>query len=215
MWCLFCGCSSRKRMVAKVILDKFAPNVGSIRNLSQALTDTKIYNFDSTDEFTKFLLDSYPYYYCSELIDNVPPGTELRERVFCQDIQNLTFPDTLFDLVITEEVFEHVRQYEKGFKEIYRVLKPRGYHIFTVPFNFDRPTIVRVDTSGEKDIHLLEPEYHGDAARGQILAYRTFGIDIFDFLTSLGFETSVHLSDHYDKRFGIFDSAVFASQKVR
>src|SRR5258708_26799748 len=122
-------------------------------------------------------------------MDGNSVGTEIRERVYCQDVEDMTFPDDTFDYVITEEVFEHIRNHIKGFQEIYRVLKPGGYHIFTIPFNLDKSTIVRVDTSTNKDIHLLPPEYHGDTARGKILAYRTFGYDLFDTLTSLGFDT--------------------------
>jgi hypothetical protein len=99
----------------------------------------------------------------------------------------------------------------KSFKEIFRVLKTGGYHIFTVPFVFDKPTIVRVDT--ERDVFLLPPEYHDDYIRGKILAYRTFGIDLFTVLDKLGFETFIHISRYQDQRWGIFDSYVFISKK--
>lgn len=115
---------------------------------------------------------------------------------------------------MTEDVFEHVRHHEKGFREVHRILKLGGYHIFTIPCNFDQTTIVRVDTSGEKDKLILPPEYHGDKIRGQILAYRTFEIDIFDFLKSIGFQTKVDFSNYIDKDMGIFDSYVLCSQKV-
>jgi hypothetical protein len=34
----------------------------------------------------------------------------------------------------------------------------------------------------------LPPEYHGDPIRGEILAFRTFGYDIFRVLSDMGFE---------------------------
>ena len=126
----------------------------------------------------------------------------------------MTFADENFDVVITEDVFEHIRDYKKGFREVYRVLKKGGYHIFTVPCFFDKPTLVRVDTSGDEDIHLLPPEYHRDRIRGKILAYRTFGIDIFEILEKIGFETTVDFSSYVDRRYGIFDSYAFCSKKI-
>ena len=213
MWCLFCGSSSRKRHVAKLLLEYLGSPSRSVAGLAGKL-DKSILNTDSSDQFSKFLLPGSPTYFCSEFHDDIPPGTQLRERTFCQDIQRLTFEDRSFDVVITEEVLEHIRDYRRAFSEIYRVLKPQGRHIFTVPFFFDRPTLVRVDTSGAEDIHLLPPEYHGDAVRGKILAYRTYGIDLFDELRSLGFSTSLSFAGHRDQRFGIFDTAVLVSTKT-
>lgn len=209
MYCPFCYSSSRKRHVAKVMLNQIGSK--SIAKLSQA-NKSNIYNADVDDAFYKHLYHNHSYV-CSSFIPEIPPGNETKERVFCQSLESLTFKDTSFDFVITEDVLEHVRNHEQAFKEIYRVLKPGGYHVFTVPCNFDQNTIVRVDTSGENDIHLLPPEYHGDRIRGQILAYRTFGIDIFNFLNQLGFDTKVDFSNYLDRSAGIYDSYVFCSQK--
>jgi hypothetical protein len=71
-----------------------------------------------------------------------------------------------------------------------------------------------VDTSGDEDVHLLPPEYHGDPLRGTILAYRTFGIDLFESLNAIGFETQVNFSTFADRHWGIFDSSVFVSRRI-
>jgi SAM-dependent methyltransferase len=119
--------------------------------------------------------------------------------------------DDEFDLVITEDMFEHVRDYKKGFQEIFRVLKPGGCHVFTIPFLFDRPTLIRVDTDGTRDVAILPPEYHGEKNGKKILAYRTFGLDLLDFLKEIGFETVVDFSKYADQKNGIFDSYAFVS----
>ncbi len=218
MYCPFCSSSSRKRHVAKVILNQIENQqpknkISSIAQLGEA-NDLSIYNADVDDALFKYLYSS-DFYYCSTFQPDIQPGTETRKRVYCQSLENLTFADASFDFVITEDVLEHVRNHEQAFRELHRVLKPGGYHIFTIPCNFDQPTIVRIDTSGAEDIHLLPPEYHGDRIRGQILAYRTFGIDIFELLDQLGFATQVDFSSYIDRKSGIFDSYVFCSQKVR
>ena len=212
MYCLFCRSLSRSRHVAKVILQEVAKSVSAMCEIPEA-KKFAIYNTDTLDAFSKVLGKSRSYY-SSGFFPGMKPETQMRERVSCQDVEELTFEDGMFDLVITEDVLEHVRHHERAFQEILRVLKVGGHHVFTVPCFFDRPTVVRVDTSGEEDIHLLPPEYHGDSIRGKILAYRTFGIDVFDLLGHIGFETAVDFSRYLDQRWGIFDSYVFISKKV-
>ena len=215
MYCPFCQSSSRKRHVAKLLIDKVIPKVSCLtdNSISDDLNRLNIYNADVNDSFSQVLY-KYKSYCSSSHIPDVKPGTEIEERKFCQDLENLTLTDENFDVVITEDVFEHIRDYKKAFQEVYRVLKKGGYHIFTVPCFFDKPTLVRVDTSGDEDIHILPPEYHGDRIRGKILAYRTFGIDIFDILEKIGFETTVDFSNFVDRRYGIFDSYAFCSRKL-
>lgn len=53
-------------------------------------------------------------------------------------IGNLTkipFEDSMFDVVVSLWVLEHLSDPEKVFNEIYRVLKPGGYFIFATPNN--------------------------------------------------------------------------------
>ncbi|MDY6902026.1 MAG: class I SAM-dependent methyltransferase, partial [Cyanobacteriota bacterium] len=219
MYCPFCQSSSRKRHVAKLLINKVIPNISSLVEISSKnnfdnLNKLNIYNADVKDAFSQVFHSSGISYYCSSYIPNIQIGTEIREQVFCQNLEKLTFSSGKFDVVITEDVFEHIRDYQKAFQEVHRVLKIGGYHIFTIPCFFDKPTLIRVDTSGKEDIHLLPPEYHGDKIRGKILAYRTFGIDIFKILEQIGFETTVDFSNYLDRRYGIFDSYAFCSRKV-
>ena len=168
---------------------------------------------DVNDSFYK-VLNQNNSYICSELIPNIKLGTEIKKSVFCQNVENLTFSDNSFDFVFAEDIFEHVRDYKKGFKEILRVLKKGGYHIFTIPFYFDKKelVLVRVDTSTDEDIHLFTPEYH-ESSNGSVLTYRTFGIDLFKFLESNGFETCVDFSTYNYQNNKIYDSYVFISKK--
>jgi SAM-dependent methyltransferase len=105
------------------------------------------------------------------------------------DFQNLHYGDGTFDIVIASDVFEHIRDDRKALGDIYRVLKPGGSLLMTVPYNHDQPaTIRRVDTSGETDVHLLEPEYHGGG--GQTLAYRNYGRDLLAMIHRVGFSVA-------------------------
>jgi SAM-dependent methyltransferase len=126
------------------------------------------------------------------------------------DFQELQFPDNSFDLVIASEVFEHVRDDMKGFCEVLRVLKPGGSLILTVPYDHEmEKTQKRVDTSGEEDVHLMEPEYHGGG--GHTLAYRNYGRDLLGLLREAGFAVC-----HYDLEilsYGITTQHAFVARK--
>lgn len=49
------------------------------------------------------------------------------------DVLKMPFSDNYFDKVIMSEVCEHLLNDLKGLKEVYRVLKPKGFVILTVP----------------------------------------------------------------------------------
>lgn len=208
--CLFCRSASRNRLLAKVLLEE-AGGASSIAELA-AVNRLRIYN-TSTDDILSRFLAANGQFVCSGFFPDVPAGTELGERVFCQDLQALTFSDSSFDLVITQDVLEHVRDDGRAFAEIHRVLRPGGIHLFTVPFLFDQPTLLHIDTSGPEDRLLGEPEYHGDSIRGRILTYRTYGIDIFAMLDAAGFSTKLVMAQYCDRRFGIVQGSVFVARK--
>ena len=48
-----------------------------------------------------------------------------------ENLENQTFPDKAFDLVVTQDVFEHIFDAPVAFMEIARTLRPGGAHIFT------------------------------------------------------------------------------------
>lgn len=71
--------------------------------------------------------------------------------------------DATFDLVITQDVLEHVFEPERVLREIMRVVKPGGAHVFTAPKHKGlRGTRQRARLDGADVRYLLPPEYHGD-----------------------------------------------------
>ena len=210
--CIFCGSNSRNRHIAKEALSIFDAGSTSVRR-SEGLKRLRILNTGWKDPMTHFLADSDSYFY-SEYFPDVRPGTRIEKQGYCEDIQALSFQDGYFDLIISEDVLEHVRDYKKGLAEVHRVLKQGGYHIFTVPYRSGAPTLIRVDTSSDKDVQLMDPEYHGGGPSGKILAYRTFGTDFLDDLERAGFDTRVSYPRNEDARQGIADTYVFISRRT-
>ncbi len=128
-----------------------------------------------------------PHYVVSQYWPDVAPGGE-QDGMRCEDLMALTFADESFDLVVTSDIFEHVRKPYAGFAEVHRVLRPCGRHIFSIPVQepFRAITVERVDTSGAEDVFRLEPRYHG-----QHIVYNDFGHDLVERLSRLGFDTEV------------------------
>lgn len=209
--CPFCWGTARHRLVAKVLLEQF----GGRRALSRLRQlEKSVYVADRHGPLMRGLRHVRDQVTTSDFVPDVALGVPLPGGGTCQDLEDLTYDDETFDIVVTEDVLEHVRHPDTAFAEIRRVLRPGGLHVFTVPFALDRPTLTRVDTSGDEDVHLLEPEWHGDSIRGRILAYRTFGYDLFASLEALGFVTTLRQASFADRRQGIFNVNVFISTRI-
>ncbi len=215
MTCLFCHSISRHRHVAKVIINTFLSSNGSLNENKDKLSNLTIYEASAYGPINR-VLSNLPKYICSEYFDNVVPGAKNSDGVLCEDLQSLSFPDNSFDLIITQDVFEHIRNPDLAWNEIKRVLKPDGYHIFTIPFYFDRNTFNRIDVSSNEDIFIVPPMYHGDQLRNEgIVVYNDFGIDLFQYLESLGLPTEVFFNKYSDEyAYSIYESYVLRSQKI-
>ncbi len=117
-----------------------------------------------------------------------------------EDLENQTFADESFDLVISQDVMEHVFNPAKTFSEIGRTLKPGGAHIFTVPLvKKNQPSVVNAkkDENGNTVI-LLYPDYHGNPVDNQgSLVTMYWGYDICDsILKHSGLYTTIVYLDN-------------------
>lgn len=127
------------------------------------------------------------YTYSHYFPDTVSGTINRRANARCENLEKLTFPDAYFDLIITQDVMEHIFDPEAAFREIARVLRPGGAHIFTAPLvNKARPTEIRASLGPSGEIvHHLEPEYHGNPvdSKGSLMTIN-WGYDIASFITS-------------------------------
>lgn len=104
-----------------------------------------------------------------------------------QDVTQLSHQDAQFDVVVSMDVLEHVREYVKAIREFARVLKSGGALVATFPFNDKPSTLVRARLSAGMIEHLMEPEYHGDPLGAGILCWYHFGWDVLDVCRAAGF----------------------------
>lgn len=102
-----------------------------------------------------------------------------------EDLERQTFADESFDVVITQDVMEHVYDPSSAFREIGRTLKPGGSHIFSVPLvNKHQPTQVWATRNPDGSPNFLyEPDYHGNPVdpRGSPVTMR-WGYDIVEYI---------------------------------
>lgn len=137
-------------------------------------------------------------YLSSQYHPGLPFGTMVGESRN-EDLENQTFADASFDLVVTQDVMEHVYDPRRAFQEIAGTLKPGGAHIFSVPLvNKHRPTQrwATKNGNGAPDF-LFEPEYHGNPVDPQGAPVTMhWGYDIVDFIRdACGLETSIDAID--------------------
>ena len=116
-----------------------------------------------------------------------------------QDLCALSYGAGSFDLVICNEVFEHVYNLPKALEEIHRVLKPDGRLVATFPMAFgQQESVIKAEYVSHLEPVLFrgEPEYHGDPIRPTrgSLVYQIPGWEILDLAATIGFRSvAIHL----------------------
>lgn len=176
--CCVCGAAPIATSIATILQDK----VPDFKN-------KKHYELSSRGAFFEFLRINVKDLIFSEYLDDVSAG-DYKNGVQCQNVQSLTFDDSLFDVVTCTEVFEHVPDDISGFAEVFRVLCSSGVFIFTVPLFPVANTTTRAMLENNEIKYLLEPAYHDDSIRGagKVLVFRDYGLDIIKRLSNAGFK---------------------------
>jgi SAM-dependent methyltransferase len=103
-----------------------------------------------------------------------------------ENLEAQTFDDSLFDIVVTQDVFEHVFFPARAAREIARTLKPGGLCVMTVPvvrgFGASEG---RASLTSEGVVHHLPEQYHGNPVDdGRSLVTVDWGYDIGTYLSA-------------------------------
>lgn len=201
--CSVCHSIPRQRHLQH-ILDRFFPNwEGKVIHESSP----------SNDFIARYAGQNYS---CSQFFNDIKPG-HYHINTRCENLERLTFSDEKFDIFITQDVFEHIFNPDLAAKEIMRVLKTGGAHIFTAP---KHKTLIassaRAALVDDKVIHLKHEQYHGNPiGDGRSLVTWDYGDD-FEFLLYqwCGFPTVTYITR--DESLGIDGEylEVFVTRKI-
>jgi hypothetical protein len=153
----------------------------------------RIYAPEGVTDFALRLRGIFPKFIGSEFASNDAQRNDLFP-IPHEDLQALSFPCDVFDAVVTNEVLEHVPSIDAALGEIFRVLKPGGWHVGTVPFAADQDEgIVKAMIMEGALVHLTTPEYHGNPISGEgSLVFEIPGWNILDRARAAGF-TEAHM----------------------
>ena len=182
--CELCGSLPRERALMLVLEDIY-PNWRElgIHESSPGLA--------SSQTLAKLCAKYLPTHY----FPGIPSGT-MHEGVRCENLEAMSFPDNYFDLVITQDVFEHVFDYRNAYREVMRTVRPGGAHIFTTPkYKWLRKSQEYAVIKDGRVVHLMPPEYHGNPIdpKGSLVTIH-YGDDICDIIwKATGCPTTIYV----------------------
>ena len=164
-----------------------------IRQHSERFTVQSCYEMSTYGATLDYLAATFPTVTTSEYHPGVPPG-EVVDGIRNEDVQQLSFADASFDVVTCNQVFEHVPDDVQGYAECYRVLRPGGALIFSIPMSRAAVTRQAASIVDGEIVHHMTPEYHDSRLGGPntALVFWHHSInDICERVERAGFKTTL------------------------
>lgn len=120
-----------------------------------------------------------------------------------EDVTALSFENDTLDLIVSNDVFEHVPEPRKAFMECARVLRPGGLMLASIPFHNHYDFSIQRAEWGPKGLrHLQPPVYHGNPVSVEgALVFTDFGWDLISCLREAGF-SDVTVEAYASAKFG-------------
>jgi len=178
----FCCLKKHEKGFYKNILD-------AIDKFNLEIKGKKVLDVGSgTGELLKILREKYGDYWGFG-VDISEIGLKMHQygKPVKADARKLPFRDKNFDLVFCVDTLEHIPNYEKVIKEIYRIAKPRGYILIRAP-NYDCPLLsfpqrpdltIRKEIIADRDAvsktTLKDVLSQFRSLKGEILIYESWG----------------------------------------
>lgn len=194
--CERCDASLRFRAEAQVLIDELGD--GRQRSLRELVRGPgfrrlSVYHVGSTGPVRGRLrrLDRYVE---SRFDPDAPTGATLADGFRNEDLQQLTFDDESFDLVVSSHVLEHVPDPWAAFGQVHRVLRPGGRMVHSIPARHPlrAETVVRAEVTSDGGIvHHEPPRYHRSPEGEPALVYTDFGADVRPRVAALGFDVTI------------------------
>lgn len=178
--CPYCRMNNRQRLIATLIKQSLANK-----------HEQKVYFMEQVTPIFNWAKMSFPQHHIigSEYLGHEYEGGSVIKGIRHEDVENLSFSDESLDVIISNDVFEHVPNPSRAFSECARVLKPGGIILATIPFHRDKDSsVTRAKLVDGRLEHILPPAFHGNpvSAEGS-LVFTDFGWDLLDTIRRSGF----------------------------
>lgn len=156
--CSRCGTVPRERALM-VAMERFFPNWREL-HIHESSPGTR--------GASKKMLEQCRNYTATQYHPSVVEGAMHPDGWRCENLERQTFGDAAFDLVVTQDVLEHVFDPDAVFREVARTLRPGGAHVATTPMVRGRePTIICAERLTDGQIrHHHKPDYHQNPVDG-------------------------------------------------
>jgi hypothetical protein len=178
--CPVSGLNNRQRLISSLISAE----------LSQQMGKRVVYLMEQITDFYKWICVRHGdhYIFGSEYLGNELASGQIVNGVRHEDIDRLSFANSSVDLLVSNDVMEHIPWPRRAFREIARVLRPGGQALMTFPFSARSDSVVRAELIDGSIVHRLEPVYHGNPLSPEgSLVFTDFGWDVMDLIRGEGF----------------------------
>jgi SAM-dependent methyltransferase len=185
------GSSWREGLVNNNINSRLRAILYVMQDILRGDKNPRIYAPEAVTHFALLLRGLYPRFIGSEYIVDAEQLKDLWP-IPSEDLTALSYPDDVFDIIVTNEVIEHVPSIDQALREMHRVLRPGGWHIGTHPFAYvNRNSILKSEIIEGKVVHRMEPEYHGNPINKEgSLVFEVPGWDILERAKKAGFSSA-------------------------
>ena len=129
-------------------------------------------------------------------------------EIMHQDCTKLSFDDNTFDLIISQDVLEHIPDTKQALFELFRVIKPNGAAVIMIPFfrgSSKSRMLAKIKESGQYEYLAYPPEIHGNPLGEGSLAFWHHGWEFLEIMRTCGFsDVKIHCYHNvYKGHFGV------------
>lgn len=195
MICSICGLNNRQRFIASLLKIEL-----------EGTANKKVYIYEQVTKFYKNIYLNFSKKHeiiGSEYLGFEKNKGELVNGIRHEDALDLSFEDSSLDIIISQDVLEHVPNYVQAIRESYRVLKEKGILLISVPFDFNKDiTEQRAKIDNNELVHLLPEVYHGNPIdENGSLVFFDYGWDLLEQFKHNGFK-NIFLVSYWNYFYG-------------
>ena len=178
--CPVCRMNNRQRLVATLLG----------KRLGLSVVAKRVYAMERVTPMFQWLEDRHSRHDLigSEYLGNRHESGTTLQGIRHEDAMHLSLATESVDLIVSNDVFEHLPDPARAFRECVRVLRVGGEMLFTIPFTELDETTYRARLGDDGVDHLDLPRHHGNpiSEKGS-LVFAEFGWDCLDMLREAGF----------------------------